>query len=527
MTITLQELIAGVAARETAGDPARPIGGLAYDSRQVDPGFAFAAVRGFHVDGHAFIPQALAAGAAAVIYDRTDWRDGNGRSAAELCAARGAAAVLVADSRVALSPLAAALRGYPARRLKVIGVTGSKGKTTTTTLISAVLDGGGRANGLITTVDFKIGDRWWSNTTRQTTPEAPEIQALLGEMAEAGCEFAVVESSSHGLSPRWNRLGDCEYDVAVLTNITHEHLDYHGSFEQYRDDKAELFRLLAASAAEKTVNGQAARPVKTAIANLDDPSAEYVLARAGGATRLTYAVDNPAADVRAVAIDARSDGTRVSVTTPWGPVDLNLRLLGAFNVPNALAALCVGLSQGVPAERCKAALEAVTGVSGRMERIDQGQPFTVLVDYAHNPDSFEKLFSVMRPVAARQLIAVFGSAGERDIQKRAIQGRLAAQACDFVVITDEDPRLEDRHAILDQIAEGALAAGKTEGPDFAKIADRRDGIRAALAKAGPGDIVLLLGKGHESCIIYGDHTLPWDEREVARELLAELGFQSA
>jgi UDP-N-acetylmuramoyl-L-alanyl-D-glutamate--2,6-diaminopimelate ligase len=241
------------------------------------------------------------------------------------------------------------------------------------------------------------------------------------------------------------------------------------------------------------------------------------------AERLTYALNSPA-DVRAYNVLASAAGLRFRVETPWGGAQLNLKLTGDFNVSNALAALTVGLAEGVPLTTCVAALEAIRGVRGRMERIEQGQPFTVLVDYAHTPGAFEKLMSITRPLTDGQLIAVFGSAGERDHEKRAIQGAVAARFCDFLVLTDEDPRLEDRDAIIAEIAQGAEQAGKRAGSGYARIPDRSAAIRAAFAHARPGDIVLLLGKGHESCIIYGDTKTPWDEAGEARAALRELGY---
>jgi UDP-N-acetylmuramoyl-L-alanyl-D-glutamate--2,6-diaminopimelate ligase len=263
---------------------------------------------------------------------------------------------------------------------------------------------------------------------------------------------------------------------------------------------------------------------KIAIVNADDPHHQMFLdAAPASAERLTYAIGSPA-DVRAYNVVASAGGLRFQVETPWGGAQLNLKLTGDFNVSNALAALTVGLAEGLPLDACIAALEAIPGVRGRMERIEQGQPFTVLVDYAHTPGAFEKLMNIARPLTDGQLIAVFGSAGERDREKRAIQGAVAARFCDLLVLTDEDPRLEDRDAIIAEIARGAEQAGKREGSGYIRIPDRPVAIRAAFAHARPGDIVLLLGKGHESCIIYGDTKKPWDEAGEARSALGELGY---
>jgi UDP-N-acetylmuramoyl-L-alanyl-D-glutamate--2,6-diaminopimelate ligase len=498
------------------GDLGVPIANVAYDSRRVTPGTLFVAIRGTHTDGHAYIQQALASGAVAVIYDDSAQAPPAGVPAAQ-----------VADAKVALSPIAAAFYDYPAHQLEVVGITGSKGKTTTTFLTAAALEASGEQVGFLSTVDFKIGDRQWSNDTRQSTPESLEVQAMLRQMVDAGCHYAVVESTSHGLSRRWNRLGDCAYDIALITNVTHEHLDYHGSVEQYRQDKAELFRLMAASPREKQIAGQIIQPRKVAIVNADDPHAQLYRDSAGpGVVQLSYAIHAPA-DVRASQIESTSRGLRFVAETPSGSYRLNLQLVGTFYVYNVLAALSVCIARGIDLAAAIARLEAISGISGRMDQVSQGQPFSVLVDYAHNPDSFEQVMGMMRPLAEGRLIAVFGSAGERDRSKRSIQGAIAARWCDLLYLTDEDPRGEDPQAILNEIAAGAQAEGKQIGVDCFLIADRRAAIRAALETALSGDVVLLLGKGHEGSIIYADGSLPWDEREVACAELARLGYEVA
>jgi UDP-N-acetylmuramoyl-L-alanyl-D-glutamate--2,6-diaminopimelate ligase len=503
MAITLRDLLSGVETVGTTTGLATPILGLAYDSRQVRPGWLFVAIRGFHVDGHQYVAQALAAGAAAVVVDARHW----GRADASVPLIR------VADSRVALAPLAANFYRRPALRLRTIGITGTKGKSTTTDLVNQVLEGGGLSTGMISTVDFKVGPRRWPNSTRQSTPEAPEIQGLLREMVDANCAYAVLESTSHALSARWNRLGCCAFDVAVFLNITHEHLDYHGSFEQYRADKARLFELLGEGKAGEV----------WAIANADDRSAEYFLAAAPArARRLTFGTQ--AADVQAHEVDAGPGGSSLRVTTPWGEARLRLQLPGSFNVSNALAALSVALCQGISLERAAAAIEAVPGIRGRMQPVHMGQPFDVIVDYAHNPDSFEQVLGMLRPLTGGRVIVVFGSAGERDRAKRAIQGEIAARYADLLVLTDEDPRGEDPAAIIAEIAEGAERAGKRSGDGYLCITDRAEAIRAAMAAAEPGDLVLLLGKGHEGSIIYAGSAIPWDEAEAARAALRALGY---
>jgi UDP-N-acetylmuramoyl-L-alanyl-D-glutamate--2,6-diaminopimelate ligase len=539
----LHQLLAGLSAAQISGPTDIEITSIAHDSRMVQPGSLFIAINGFHTDGRTFIPQALARGAAAVVVEQPgtgNWELGIGnRNNSQYLVPnpQSPTIVVVQNTRTALAPIAAAFYDHPGAAMRVVGITGTDGKTTTTFLTSAVLEASGRGTGMIGTVDFKVGARQWANETRQSTPEAPEVQALLREMADTGCGYAVVEATSHALSARWNRLGGCVFDVALLTNVTHEHLDFHGSVEQYRRDKARLFEMLGERTEPRTENREPGvqpsvlgsrfsvlKGRKIAIVNADDPHHRMFLDAAPyRAERLTYAIGSPA-DVRAYNVVSRAAGLRFQVETPWGGAQLNLKLTGEFNVSNALAALTVGLAEGLPIDACVAALEAIPGVRGRMERIEQGQPFTVLVDYAHTPGAFEKLMSIARPLTSGQLIAVFGSAGERDREKRAIQGAVAARFCDLLVLTDEDPRLEDRDAIIAEIAQGAEQAGKCEGSGYMRIPDRPAAIRAAFAHARPGDIVLLLGKGHESCIIYGDTKTPWDEAGEARAALREQGY---
>jgi UDP-N-acetylmuramoyl-L-alanyl-D-glutamate--2,6-diaminopimelate ligase len=512
------DLLHGVQQELSQGSLATEIQALSYDSRVVPPKSLFIAMQGFHVDGHRFIEQAIERGAAAVLYEDPSWDE-----------RISVPAVRVANARVALAPIAAVFYGSPGQKMRTIGITGTDGKTTTTYLTSVALEAAQYVTGFMGTVDFKVADRLWSNETRQSTPEAPEVQALLRDMVAAGCSHAVIEATSHALSARWNRLGGCAFDIAVLTNVTHEHLDFHGSVEQYRRDKMRLFEMLGENDQGAPAHHQLCitnKHRKIAIVNADDPYHQMFLdAAPAQAERLTYAVRNHG-DVRADKIVTSRDGLHFQVTTPWGQRQVQLRLTGDFNIHNALAALTVALAEGVDIDLALAALSQVPGVRGRMERVDQGQPFTVLVDYAHTPGSFEKLMRIVRPLTDGRLIAVFGSAGERDREKRPIQGETAAQFCDLVVLTDEDPRFEDRHTIIAEIAKGVEQANRSRAQPCTclQIPDRSQAIRAALAEARPGDIVLLLGKGHERCIIYGADKTPWDEAAEARAALVELGY---
>jgi UDP-N-acetylmuramoyl-L-alanyl-D-glutamate--2,6-diaminopimelate ligase len=514
MTKLLRDLLHELQPVRIAGRTDLPINGLAYDSRRVVAGGLFVAIRGYHVDGHRYIDQALNAGVQALVVDASDWDGQSGLSIAD-----HGALVVVPNSRTALAELAAAFYDYPARQLRTIGITGTKGKSTTTDLCYQTLAGVGLQTGMISTVDFVIGGERSPNTTRQSTPEALEVQSLLQRMFTTGCSHAVLEATSHALAARWNRLGSCDFDQAVFLNLGHEHLDFHGSIAQYRSDKARLFELLGD---RRPPSDQ--RPI-WAIANRDDPQHQYFLdAAPAHAHRLTFG-NSPRADVRATLLQARPDGSTIRIDSDWGSTELHLRLPGSFNVGNALAALCVALAEEIPLDRAVHALEQAGGPRGRMQPVDCGQPFSVIVDYAHNPESFEQVLSMLRPLVTGRLISVFGSAGERDVAKRAMQGTIAGRYSDLVFLTDEDPRGEDRLAIIDQIAAGVAQSGKRADHDYFCRPDRREAIRQALAAAQPGDLVLLLGKGHEGNIIYADHSLAWNEAAVAAEELRALGYR--
>lgn len=503
-----------------AGRPVSPGGlppvavtGVTDDSRAVRPGCLFVAVPGFRVDGHAFLANAVAAGAAAAIVEHAD-------------PALGVPQLVVDRSTAALSHAAAWWYGDASRSLGIVGVTGTDGKTTTSFLATAALEAAGLSTGLVGTVETKVGTIRSRDAEHVTTPGAVALQRLLGAMRTAGNDVAVVETTSHALA--LGRVEDVAYDVAILTNLTHEHLDLHGTWEAYRDAKLSLFERLATGTRNpaKTVAG---RPwPKLAIVNRDDPSAGLfeAVAREAGARVLTYGTDDRA-QVRATSVAEDAHRLRVGFAAPSGAGRLTLQLAGRFNVHNALAVVALGEGLGLDPAAVRAGLEQVTGVPGRMDRIEQGQPFGVIVDYAHSPASLATVLDLLAPVALARgggLIAVFGSAGERDVAKRPVMGRIAGERCRLVVVTDEDPRGEDRRAILDDIAAGAEAAGRHRGSDLLLIPDRRAAIAAALERARPGDVVLLAGKGHEATILYADGPVPWDEAAVAREELARLGW---
>src|SRR6266566_1904267 len=486
-------------AIHNAGEMSEPIeiAALAYDSRKVVSGGLFVAVPGTHTDGRRFLVDAAQRGAVAALGPQIDTSD------------LPLPYIEVDDVRIALANLACAFYGYPAHQLCTNGVTGTDGKTTTCNLISALLDVAGKRDGLMTTANFKLCGQEWENATRQSTLEALEIQQFLRRMVDVDARYAVIEATSHGLELQ--RVRGCAFDIGVVTNITHEHLDFHGTIENYRRAKARLFEMLD-PARDK---GLGIQPM--AILNRDDVSYE-ILKPYCSVHILDYGLDK-AAGVRAVDLQLHANSTRFRTILPGAEIEIETQLIGQFNVHNCLAAIATAYTLGVKPADIARGLAGVTGITGRMERIDMGQPFSVIVDYAHTPDSLEKVLRILRPLTAGKLLVVFGSAGERDIQKRPIMGQIAAQLSDFFVITDEDPRKENREQILREIAIGAETTGKHEGRDFLCIADRTQAIAAAFHRAQASDTVLLAGKGHEQSIIIGREKIPWDDRRVAREQL--------
>ena len=483
------------------------------DSRRAGPGVLFVAVSGQHADGHAFAAAAVAAGSPAIVAERAV----PGVTVPQL---------LVPAARPALALAASWAAGHPSQRLGVVGITGTDGKTTTAHLLRGVMGACGQPAGLIGTIDVVVGGRSLGNPGRSTTPEAPELQDHLAAMVEAGDLFAIVESTSHGLAQE--RVAEIAYDVAVLTNISHEHLEFHRTHEAYRAAKRMLFQRLAVGPGNPEKGWG-----KTAVINRDDRWADEFAqaARGAGATVVTYGAEPAAgADIRAVSVREDATGTAIAVETPRWQERVQLQLAGRFNVHNALAAIGVAEALKLDPERVIAGLGAVEAVPGRMQRIEAGQPFRVIVDYAHTADALAKVLDGLGSLAAAGgggLIAVFGSAGDRDVLKRPLMGRVAGQRARLVVLTDEDPRSEDREAILEEIAAGAEAAGKRRGHDLLLIADRGDAIARATEQARPGDVVVLAGKGHERSIEMADGAIPWDEAGAAREALAALGYRGA
>jgi UDP-N-acetylmuramoyl-L-alanyl-D-glutamate--2,6-diaminopimelate ligase len=479
-----------IGPERVVGIPVGEVTALAYDSRRVTPGTLFFAVPGIHVDGHDFVPEAVGGGAVAVVVEH----ELEGVSVPQL---------VVANSRHALADVADEWFGRPSERLTVIGVTGTDGKSTVTALTAEMLWACRWHPGQIGTVQIGIFDDIVPNEDRSTTPEALELQELLARMVEAGNDSVVMEATSHALA--LGRTRNCRFDVGVVTTVTSEHLEFHGTVEEYRAAKAKLVE-----------------EAPVAVLNADDASFEYYRQRAADRV-ITYAIDREA-DLRAGDLESDPTGTSFHLESPRWHGEVRLAMPGRFNVSNALAALGAVEALGLDVHHASTALEITSGVPGRMERVDAGQPFTVIVDYAHTADALEKMLETLRPLTRGRLIVVFGSAGERDPTKRAPMGRVAAERADLVVVTDEDPRLEDPRAINEAIADGARAAGAADGERLWVIDDRREAIAHAIGLARDGDLLLLAGKGHEASIFYGIEKRPWDDRAVAREALAAAGW---
>jgi len=504
----LRDLASGLNVR-LIGDGDIEITAIDHDSRLAGPGSLFVAVPGFTVDGHAYLGRAVQNGAPAVAVQAD--REGHWQALVE---SGGVDLLVMPDTRVGLAKLAAAFQGHPARRLKVVGITGTDGKTSLANLVAHVFNSTGHKAGLISTAECRIAAEQLPDTGRFTTPEAPQVQQMLAAMVGAGCEWAVVEATSHGLA--LHRVDECEYDIAVLTNLGLDHIDFHGTPGEYTAAKGLLFAMLDESI-DKGV-------AKTAILNADDPASEYFRSLTTART-LSYSVLGAAADLTGTAAQTEGWSTRFRLESPAGSTDVNFPKPGEFNVQNALAAAGVGLAAGLPIDQIVSALDSWPGAPGRMERIDFGQPFTVVVDFAHAAASLERVLKLLRQTSpGGRVIAVFGCIGERDKDRRPGMARAAAGLADYTFITDDNPYTEDRDGILRDIADGMRAAGKREGHDFSVVPDRREAISQALSMAVDEDAVLLAGKGHETTVHIGETEYPCDDRKVARRILGELGY---
>jgi UDP-N-acetylmuramoyl-L-alanyl-D-glutamate--2,6-diaminopimelate ligase len=489
----LEELARGAGA-VLEGNPDVEVSGIAYDSRRVIPGDLFVAVQGIHVDGHHYLTEAIAKGAVAVAIERP------------VRVPEGVPVLRTPSTRIGLAELSAELYGRPSRQLRLAGITGTDGKTTVTHMAEHVLQASGIVAGAMSTVAFKVSGREVDNVSGQTTTEAPEVQAWLARMVEAGAQAAVIETTSHALVQE--RVRACEFDVAAFTNVGHDHLDYHASWDDYLEAKARLIELTARSA-DKGIE-------KTAVLNRDDVSYERLTRRAI-ARRWTYGMTT-AADLHPLDLAITGSGSRFRMKTPLGEVEVSLNVPAKFNIYNALCAAGVCLALGVAIEDVGSGLAGFEGVRGRLEPVDLGQDFRVYIDFAHAAGSLASALAELRPFTRGRLIAVFGSTARSD-HDRPGMGRAAAEFSDFFIITTDDPLSEDPVEIARDVQSGA--SGKVPGRDYEIVIDRRAAIRRAIEVAEPGDTVLLAGKGHERSMRTAHGPEPWDERAEAEAAIKE------
>ncbi|MCX8117185.1 MAG: UDP-N-acetylmuramoyl-L-alanyl-D-glutamate--2,6-diaminopimelate ligase [Desulfobacterota bacterium] len=505
----LRQLLEGVAVRKIDGKTNPEIAGVAYHSQQVDRNFLFVAIRGLEVDGHRFIGEAVRRGAVAVLME-------------EGVAPEGVTAVFVEDSRRALARVASNFYGDPSSRLSLVGVTGTNGKTTTTYLIESILKRAGRATGVIGTINYRYGQK--TIPALNTTPESLDLQRILREMGDHGVSHVVMEVSSHGLD--LDRVAGCHFDAAVFTNFTSDHLDYHQTLEHYFESKRKFFKKFL-------LESQKAK--RFAVTNVDDPRGEEIVKEVP-LPLVRYGLERPA-EVSASEVTLSFEGLSCRVRTPENDFPVRSRLTGRFNLYNLLAAVATGYGLGLPAEVLKEGIEAVEGVPGRLEKVENRKGIHVIVDYAHTRDALERVLTGLRETLARsdregKIITVFGCGGDRDRTKRPLMGEVAARLSDLVVITSDNPRTEDPLAILQEVEAGvrphaieALGEGGRESwrakKGYLKIPDRRQAIRTAIDLAERGDVVLIAGKGHEDYQIVGRKRFPFDDRLEAKRALEE------
>jgi UDP-N-acetylmuramoyl-L-alanyl-D-glutamate--2,6-diaminopimelate ligase len=493
----LKELAALLTVFRLEGDENTEITGIQMDSRKVSPGDLFVCLPGIagHMhDSHPYAVDAVKRGASAVIAERDVDVD--------------AAKLLVNNSRYALAVLTTRFYGCPSQEMKVIGITGTNGKTTSSLLIESILRDAGRRTGLMGSLGMKIDGILQEYEGKTNTQETVDLQHNFRKMRDEGVDYCVMEVTSIGLE--YGRVLGTEFRTALFTNLTVDHLDFHQTMDNYRAAKGLLFSRLG--------NGYGMRPEdrKFAVLNADDPAFDY-LAKQTAAEVITYGIDNPA-DVRAMNVQLTSKGISFVAETFAGMERIEMKLVGKFNVYNALGAIAVCLAENVPIYDIKHSLMKIDSLEGRMEVVDEGQPFLVVVDYAHTPDGLDNALSTLREVTRGKLICVFGCGGDRDRTKRPQMGAISTRYCDYVIVTSDNPRTEDPQAILQEIEPGVKDAGFTP-KQYELIVDRRQAIDKSVEMASPEDVVLIAGKGHETYQILRDRTIHFDDREVAREAI--------
>jgi len=487
----LSDLLSSLKEEMTVGDKSVEISGIAYDSRKVKPGDAFVAIRGFSKDGTGFVGEAVKNGARAVVVE------------GDADVPSNVPKVVVPNARIALAELSAAFNGHPSRKLKMIGITGTNGKTTISYLIEAILRKKGHKVGVIGTVDARINGR--SFPTQLTTPESAELQDLLARMLKEGVTHVVMEVSSHSL--QLERVHGCEFDVAVFTNLTHDHLDFHGNMQNYLNAKMKLFQRL----------GKGSKTDVTAVINVDDPCGKKIMTYIEG-NILTYGVYNNA---NLTASDFSVDIERMDFNcrSVDGDIRMSSGMIGVYNAYNIMAAALVGRVFDIDYESIRDAVRELKDVPGRLERITVSGKPTVLVDFAHSPDSLQKLLETLRPLVTGRIILVFGCPGDRDRMKRPLMGEIAVRLSDHVIISTDDPHTEPPERIIREIEEGIIRGGGKLHKNYTKLEDRKVAITEAINMAKAGDLVVLAGRGHEKFQDFNGSKVKIDDREVAKEIL--------
>jgi len=482
--VLLAELIGEIKVLDIKNDVHVDIDGIAYDSRKVRKDYVFVCIDGMKTDGHKYARQALKNGAAALIVEK------------ELDFDPGVPTVRTDNTRAALAYIADRFYGHPSGRFNLIGVTGTKGKTTTTYMVKSILEASGRKVGIVGTLGTKIGDR--ALYSERTTPESLDLQELFVQMLEEGVDDVVMEVSSQGLA--LNRVGFCEFETGVFTNFSREHISAmeHSSMEEYLASKCMLFSMC-----------------KHALINIDSDVAQRVIAKTG-CEAMTYGIERPC-DIRAEAVDMKAGYVKFDLRSPWYNDRFKVNIPGKFSVYNALAAIGVCGLAGAPPESVIAGLERVQ-VPGRAEPVDTGRDFSIMIDFAHTPDSLENILRTVKEYATGRVICVFGCGGDRDASKRPVMGAISGRMSDYTVITSDNPRTEEPEQIIRQIEEGI----KTTSGSYKCITDRREAIEHAIRIARAGDVIVLAGKGHETYQIFADKTIHFDEREVVYDILKEI-----
>ena len=473
---------------KTLGSAEKIITDITADSRTVQAGSLFIALRGATVDGHKFLPMAAAKGAVAALVEEVPQEP-----------PEGVTLLVVPDTRAAMELITPYFYDYPGKRLRMVGVTGTNGKTTTTNIIRLILRKAGHKVGLIGTINIMIEDE--ETVSHNTTPDVVDLQKTLYAMVCAGCDYCVMEVSSHALALK--RVAGIEYDCAVLTNITQDHLDFHKTMENYRDAKSLLF--------EHLTDGN--KTNKNAVFNMDDPSSAVIKARTK-ARAWTYGKGEEN-DIHPLRFTVAPKHMQLALATPVGEMDLELKITGEFNVYNVMSAVGAMLAEGISKEIIVAVLDGFDGVPGRFQLVEAGQPYTVIVDYAHTPDGLENVLHTARSITRGKLWVVFGCGGDRDNKKRPIMGSLALELADKVVVTSDNPRTEDPERIIDEIF--TALQNVPEGKEVFRLSDRREAINFALANAAAEDVILIAGKGHENYQILKDRTIHFDDKEVVLE----------